>query len=51
LDLVASVKLLTELATLAALVAIAAIWVAERLDGSALTALWSASTDVLTAVV
>ena len=51
LDLVASVKLLTELTTLAALVAIAASWVAEGLDGSALTALWSASTDVLTAVV
>jgi hypothetical protein len=31
--------------------AIAAICVAEGLDGSALTALWSASTDVLTALV
>ena len=50
-DLLASVKLLTELTTLAALVAIAATWVAEGLDGSALTAVWSASTDVLTAVV
>ena len=37
-DLVASVKLLTELLTLAALVAIAATWVAEGLDGSALAA-------------
>ena len=51
LDLLASVKLLTELSTLAALVAIAATWVAEGLDGSALTAVWSASTDVLTAMV
>ena len=51
LDLLASVKLLTEFTTLAALVATAATWVAEGLDGSALTAVWSASTDVLTAVV
>ena len=50
-DLLASVKLLTELLTLAASVAIAATWVAEGLDGSALTAVWSVSTDVLTALV
>ena len=51
LDLLASVKLLTEFTTLAASVATAATWAAEGLDGSALTAVWSASTDVLTAVV
>ena len=50
-DLLASVKLLTELLTLAASVAIAATWVAEGLDGSALTAVWSVSTDVLMALV
>jgi len=38
-DLLASVKLVTELTTLAASVAIPATCVAEGLDGSALTAL------------
>ena len=50
-DLLASVKLLTELTTLAASPAIPAIWLAEGLAGRALTALWSASTDVLMALV
>ncbi|MGB0093474.1 MAG: hypothetical protein WBP81_13225 [Solirubrobacteraceae bacterium] len=42
---------MTELTTLAESAAIAAIWVAEGLDGSALTALASASTDDFTALV
>jgi hypothetical protein len=50
-DLLASTKLLTELTTLAESAANAAIWVAEGLDGSALRALWSGSTDDFTAVV
>ena len=50
-DLLASTKLLTELTTLLASSAIAAIWLAEGLDGSALTALLSVSTDVFTALV
>jgi hypothetical protein len=49
--LLASLKLLTELTTLAASVAIVAIWAAEGLAGSALTALWSAATDDFTALV
>ena len=49
--LLASPKLLTELATLVALVAIAAIWADEGLAGSAATALWSASTDAFRALV
>ena len=44
-------KLLTELTTLAASAAIVAICVGDGLDGSALTALESVSTDVLTALV
>ena len=50
-DLLVSPKLLTEFTTLPASSAIAAIWLADGLDGSALTALWSMSTDVLTALV
>jgi len=50
-DLLASVKLLTELTTLLASRPIAASWVAEGLDGSALTALASVSTDDFTALV
>jgi len=50
-ELVASTKLLTELTTPAALVATAAICVAEGLDGSAFTALSSVSTDDVTALV
>jgi hypothetical protein len=50
-DLVVSTKFMTELTTLAELVAIAAICVAEGLDGSAVTALWSPSTDDLIAPV
>jgi hypothetical protein len=49
--LLALTKLLTELLTLAASAATGAIWLAEGLDGSALTALESASTDVLMALV
>ena len=50
-DLVASEKVLTEVTTFLALSPMAAIWLAEGLDGSALTAVCSASTDVLTALV
>ena len=50
-DLLVSTKLLTELTTLPASSAIAAIWLADGLDGSALTALSSVSTDVFTALV
>ena len=50
-DLLASEKLLTEFTTLAAEVATVAICAAEGLDGRALTALESASTDDLTAPV
>ena len=50
-DLLASPKLLTALATLVALVAIAASWADEGLAGSAATALWSASTDDFKALV
>jgi hypothetical protein len=50
-DLLALTKPLTELTTLAESVVIAAICAAEGLDGSTLTALWSASTDDLTALV
>ena len=50
-ELVASVKFLTELTTLAAVGAIVAIWLAEGFDGSALTALESESTEDLIAVV
>jgi hypothetical protein len=49
--LLASEKLLTELTTLLALSPIAAIWEADGLDGSALTALESESTDDFTALV
>ena len=50
-DLLASLKLLTELTTLAASVATAAICVDDGLDGSACTALASVSTDDCTALV
>jgi hypothetical protein len=50
-DLLALTKPLTELTTLAESAVIAAICAAEGLDGSTLTALWSASTDDLTALV
>ena len=50
-DVLASLKLLTELTTAVALLAIAAIWAADGLAGSAVTALWSAATDDLTALV
>ena len=50
-DLLVSTKLLTELTTLLASSPTAAIWLAEGLDGSALTALGSVSTDVFTALV
>ncbi len=47
----ASEKLLTAFTTLAAAGAIAAIWPIEGLEGSALTALESASTDDVSALV
>ena len=50
-DLVASEKVVTEVTTFLALSPMAAIWLAEGLGGSALAAVWSASTDVLTALV
>lgn len=50
-DLLALTKLLTELTTLAAPVATVAIWLAEGLAGSALTVLWSPSTEDFTALV
>jgi hypothetical protein len=50
-DLLASEKLVTELTTLLASSPIAAIWLDEGLDGSALTAVWSASTDEVMALV
>lgn len=50
-DLLVLTKLCTELTTLPAATPIAAIWVAEGLDGSALTAVWRASTDDFTALV
>ena len=50
-ELVASMKLLTELTTLAASVVTAAIFAAEGPDDSCLTALLSASTDVVIALV
>jgi hypothetical protein len=49
--LLASEKLLTELTTLLASSPIAAIWLAEGLDGSALTAVASVSTEDFTALV
>ena len=48
-DFVASTKLVTELTTLAASAATTATCEAEGLDGSALTALWSVSTEDFTA--
>jgi hypothetical protein len=51
LELVASVKLLTELVTAAASPAIAAICAVDGLDGSAFTELDSVSTDDLIALV
>jgi hypothetical protein len=45
------VKLLTELTTLDAFLATGAIWAAEGLGGSAVSALWSAATDDFTALV
>jgi hypothetical protein len=50
-DLLASTKLLTEVTTLDASVASAAIWLAEGLAESDLTALSRESTDDLTALV
>ena len=50
-ELVASEKLLTEFTTLAAAGASAAIWPTEGLEGSALTALESASTEDVIALV
>jgi hypothetical protein len=50
-ELLASLKLLTELTTLAASVATPAICAAEGLDGRAATELLSASTDDLMALV
>src|ERR1700722_10051913 len=50
-ELLASTKLLTEVATLAALVATAAIWEADGLDGSAFSALENWLTEVWRALV
>jgi hypothetical protein len=50
-ELVALVKLVTELTTLAADGTIAAIWPADGFEGNALTAVESASTDDLMALV
>ena len=51
MELVALVKFFTALTAAAALMPTAAISVADGLDGSALTALCSVSTEVLMAVV
>ena len=50
-ELLASTKLLTELTTLDAVLATVAIWLAEGFAWSALTALVSASTEDLMALV